>query len=431
MKTNKIAALLLLISVFSFFACKDKILETRTFTANKPIYLSYNELRSAVKSTSGKELKQTGKIYFYDRYIFVNEYLKGIHIIDNSDPSNPQNIKFIEIPGNIDMVIKNNFLYVDSYVDLVVLNIADINNIAEVYRVENVFPYQVPSYDYSYPLAHIDKNAGVVTGFSVEEVSETYQTSGHHNMDFGLYKDYGEISPLNGESYVNSGAGHSQGIGIAGSTARFAIYNNNMYLLNKTTLNVYDISNPKIPEFDTKIDINATAETLFAYEGNLFTGTQTGMKIYSLTNPASPVFVSEFNHIQSCDPVVVKDDYAYVTLRTGNNCGGSVNRLDIVDLKTITSPQLVKSYSMTNPHGLGINNENTLFVCDGEDGLKVYDASDPLRIDENMLYHFPSINAFDIIPLENIVITIAQDGLYQYKFENGEMTFLSHISIGE
>ena len=34
---------------------------------------------------------------------------------------------------------------------------------------------------------------------------------------------------------------------------------------------------------------------------------------------------------------------------------------------------------MTNPHGLTKDN-NLLFICDGKDGLKMYDAADPLNI---------------------------------------------------
>jgi len=433
MKTNKTSFSIIFLTLLSIgiFSCKDKILETRTFTANKPIYLSYEDMRNSVKSVSGTDMKQTGKIYFYNNYIFINEYLKGIHIIDNTEPSNPQNIKFIEIPGNIDMAVKNNFLYVDSYVDLIVLNISDINNIFEVNRIKDIFDYQIPTYDYDYPLAHIDRDAGVIIGYSIEEVTETYETSGNNGRLYGLYKDYAEINTVSGGSNYSGGGSQGQGIGIAGSTARFIIYDNNLYLLNNTILNVYDISNLRIPVFVTDINTQTIAETLFIYAEKLYMGTQTGMRVYSLTNPNTPEFVSEFQHIQSCDPVVVKDNLAYVTLRSGNNCGGFSDELDVIDISVITSPQLVKAYEMTNPYGLGIREDNTLFICDGEDGLKVYDASDPLRINENMLYHFPEINAFDVIPVNNLILIIAQDGLYQYNFENGEMNLLSFIAVNE
>ncbi len=430
MKTNKISISILFLLLLSvgLFTCKDRVLETRKFIGNKPIYMSFEDMRNGIKSLPSEDLKQTGKMYFYNNFVFVNEYLKGIHIIDNSDPSNPQNIKFVKIPGNIDMVIKDNFLYADSYVDLVVLNISDINNIFEVFRVENVFPYQVPEYDLNYPLASIDQDLGVVIGYTIEEVEETYETTASGNWGFGFYKyETMDFTNTSGTTGYTGG----QGIGIAGSMARFSIYEDYIYLLNETILNVYDISNLRQPTYVTELNTTTIAETLFLYEGMLFMGTQTGMRVYGLSNPAAPVFISEFSHIQSCDPVVVDDSYAYVTLRSGSACGGFANQLDVVDIHVITSPQLVKSYEMTNPHGLGIQEDKTLFICDGEAGLKVYDASDPLRIDENMLYHFPEMNAFDVIPLGNLIMMIGADGLYQYNFEEGVMTLLSFIPIGE
>jgi hypothetical protein len=425
MKTNQKILFPVLLTIFSLslFTCQDKILETRKFVANKPVYMTYEDLRNAVKTLPGDTLKQTGKIYFYENYVFVNEYLKGIHIIDNTDPANPQNIKFIEIPGNIDMIIKEGYLYVDSYVDLVVLNISDINNITEVYRLENVFPYQVPDFNYNYPLGQIDNSLGVVVGYTIENVEETYDVAG--NSNWGIYR-----MDVMAELDYSAGNGN-EGTGIAGSMARFSTYENYMYLLNSTMMYVYDISNLSQPVYVTELNTETIAETLFRNNAYLFMGTQTGMRVYDLSNPALPVFVSAFEHIQSCDPVVVADGYAYVTLRSGNGCGSVTNQLDVVDINVITSPELVKTYPMTNPYGLGITEDKKLFICDGADGLKVYDASDPLRIDEHLLYHFSEINAFDVIPLGELVVMIAADGLHQYSFVDGVMTEISFIPIGD
>ena len=115
---------------------------TEVFTANYPVYMSWEELRASVKMTESRELVNPGKIYFKDGYIFINEELKGIHVFDNQDPANPQNIGFVEVPGNVDIAIKDNILYADSYVDLVAIDISDVNNPVEVKRVKDIFPYQ-------------------------------------------------------------------------------------------------------------------------------------------------------------------------------------------------------------------------------------------------------------------------------------------------
>ena len=77
---------------------------------------------------------------------------------------------------------------------------------------------------------------------------------------------------------------------------------------------------------------------MFLTEKNMFLGTTTGMVIYDISNPTSPVITVVFQHARSCDPVVVDDTLAYVTLRTGTNCGGNLNTLDVVNIKNINPP---------------------------------------------------------------------------------------------
>ncbi len=72
---------------------------------------------------------------------------------------------------------------------------------------------------------------------------------------------------------------------------------------------------------------------------------------------------------------------------------------------------------MQNPHGLGIDN-STLFLCEGEHGLKVFDAKDLNKIDENLLAHFKDHDAFDVIPLGTSLLLIGKDGLYQYDYSD-------------
>ncbi len=75
----------------------------------------------------------------WNQYILVNEYNKGIHIVNNIDKTNPQKVGFISIPFNKDMSIKNNKLYVDNGKDLVVLEASDIMNVSVVSRVADMF----------------------------------------------------------------------------------------------------------------------------------------------------------------------------------------------------------------------------------------------------------------------------------------------------
>ena len=89
-----------------------------------------------------------GKIYLYQHYLLINSPYKGIYIYDNSDSSAPLPLVYIDIPGNVDMAVKDGYLYADSYQDLVTIKLVDdfgnvvidVDTVGEVDRIENVFP---------------------------------------------------------------------------------------------------------------------------------------------------------------------------------------------------------------------------------------------------------------------------------------------------
>jgi hypothetical protein len=86
-----------------------------------------------------------------------------------------------------------------------------------------------------------------------------------------------------------------------------------------------------------------------------------------------------------------------------------------VDISDPAQPRLKVSYGMESPYGLGIDG-NVLFVCD--EGLKVFDAADPLKIAAEQLAHFTGISGFDVIPYNNILLVIGDDGLHQYDYSD-------------
>jgi hypothetical protein len=170
-------------------------------------------------------------------------------------------------------------------------------------------------------------------------------------------------------------------------------------------------------------------ETVFPYKNNLFIGSQSGMHILDISTPATPVKVSTYAHIRVCDPVVVQNHLAYVTLRSGNECAGFTNQLEVIDIKNLSQPELLKTYPMSNPHGLGID-QSTLFICDGDAGLKIYDASDISSIDKNQLAHYADVNAYDVIPFNNVVMMIGSDGIFQYDYSDPKnIRFLSRLAV--
>ncbi len=103
--------------------------------------LSFEEMRKSTSIEPPKEITQAGKIYLYENLLLVNELYKGVHVIDNSDKNNPVSKAFVNLPGNVDIAVKNGFMYVDTFLDLVVIDIRDLDKIQEVNRTRDVFNY--------------------------------------------------------------------------------------------------------------------------------------------------------------------------------------------------------------------------------------------------------------------------------------------------
>jgi hypothetical protein len=247
------------------------------------------------------------------------------------------------------------------------------------------------------------------------ECNAIYQPWGGLLFDSGIAMRADMASSFSAKTAFAPGGGSQTGIG--GSMARFTINGDFLYGLDGSNLDIVDISQPAQPSSKNEIALTWDAETLFPYKNNLFVGTRSGMYILDLQTPANPTIISQYSHVRSCDPVVVEGDYAYVTLRSGSACEGFNNQLEVIDISDLKAPELIKIYPMMNPHGLGID-QGTLFICDGSDGLKAYDAKDVLKISENQLAHYKNINAFDVIPFEQVAMVIGKDGLYQYDYSD-------------
>lgn len=421
----KIIPIIILFSfiIILFSSCEDTTY--REYKGNAPVYITYSELRESVVKGENVELKNPGKIYFKDNYIFIIEELKGIHVFDNNDPASPVKKAFIKVPGVVDMAIAGNILYADSFVDLVVLDVQDIENIHEVGRVKDILPYTVPPTGNEFPMGNVDKEKGLVIGWELKTIKERVYNEPVIYPVFML-----SMAKMDGSFYNSSGSGVSgSGIGVGGSMARFGIKDNVLYLLDGTNLEVMDITVKANPAKLFEINPGWGIETMFLTQNNMFLGTTTGMIIYDITDPQNLIRKSTYNHMRSCDPVVIDDTLAYVTLRSGTNCGGTVNSLDVVNIKNLSLPTIVRSYPMTNPYGLG-KDDNLLFICDGSAGLKVYDASDPINISSHLIFTYPNIKAYDVIPIGNVLVMIGDDGLYQYNYSNIQnITLLSKIEV--
>ncbi len=211
------------------------------------------------------------------------------------------------------------------------------------------------------------------------------------------------------------------GTGQGGSMARFAVAGDYLYVVDSRTLHVYDVKEASKPVKVREVALGVNIETIFPYEGRLFIGSMDGMHIYSLASPEAPEFISTYEHITSCDPVVVQGNLAYVTLRTDNSCPRGSNQLDIIDISNPASPRLLTNYQMDSPFGLGIDG-STLFVGEGNNGLTVLNVADPYNIE--VISQVEDLHAFDVIANNNNLILTGRDGVFQYGYTQTERLVL-------
>lgn len=401
--------LLCLLLVFVLWSCNDDDIQYETVNVAIPQVMSKAEFRNSVEILPSQTIDEAGKIYVYQDYIFVNDEFKGVHIIDNSNPASPQQISSIKIPGNVDISIKDNYLFADSSIDLLVFDISNINNIQIVERLEDVFSY----YNYQIPV-----------GTDVAEFGD-YNPENDVIVGWELVQQQREV--VNDDAVLETFNGGASGdVGTGGSLARFQIVDNYLYTVGVSEMSIFNIENLAQPNLVTTQYSGWNIETMFHADGYLYLGGSNGMFIYSLENAASPSYVSEFTHWEGCDPVVVDGDYAYLTLRGGNECGQQESVLEVIDISDKAYPTLVAAYFLDNPYGLGFKG-NSLYVCDGTSGLKVYDKTDPIQL--QLSQTFIDLQAKDVVPMDDVLIMIGDNIVYQYEYGEGTLQQISVLDL--
>ncbi len=408
------------LSIICFVACtKDTVTETYSFYS--PVYKTKEEIKSNIKSNAAETILQPGKLFIKDNFIYLNEIDKGVHIIDFKNPAQPRNVGFIKIPGNQDIAVRGNYLYADCYTDLVTIDISNPSSVKLKQFINGVFPHRYYT-NYTADTSMIIQEWIRVDTIITRRFNENFKLQNGIGVP-GIY--FNDAMALNSFS---SGTKPMNGTG--GSMARFALLNDWMYTVSHADLKVFNTSDASTPRYLKAIELKSgDIETIFPYKDNLFIGSQTGMFIYNASNGETPAMLGQFQHVRSCDPVIADDNYAYITLRNGSFCGGFSNQLDVVDITNLTNPAFIRTYQLTNPKGLS-KDGNLLFICDGTDGLKIFDASkanDILQINE-----IKNMDTYDVIAQNGIAITVARDGLYFIDYSNiKDVKLISKIALSK
>jgi len=256
----------------------------------------------------------------------------------------------------------------------------------------------------------------------------------------------GSTSSSSGSSSSDgSSASQNSESGKGGSMARFVVSGDYLYTLNKKEITAFDISNANDPLPYTKDRVPWDVETLFGYGDYLFIGAEGGVYIYNKPSPSKGMELkATYSHIKSCDPVVVEDGFAYVTLNKGNLCRLQTgeNSLQILDVTNPLNPKLSKdsegndnTRGMIDPKGLGVDGDS-LFVCDGVGGLKVFDINKTENNETNQTMvnltfnresTISNIDCYDLIPYNKNLIVSNGENVRQFDYSHFPMVELGKI----
>jgi hypothetical protein len=137
----------------------------------RPIYAALDRWDEII-SLPPQPIGNLGKIYYKAPYIYVNERFRGVHVYDNSDPTQPVPVAFIQIFGSEDIAINGNILYADNYTDLAAIDISDIHNVQVVSRVKDLYSREAKAYPegFSGYFECVEEDKGFVIGWEEAEL---------------------------------------------------------------------------------------------------------------------------------------------------------------------------------------------------------------------------------------------------------------------
>lgn len=304
-----------------------------------------------------------GKICMEGNRLYVVVPLHGFSVYDVFNIRAPQEIRFVKLPGIVDIAVRGEFVYANQFQDLVLVKVPlDPNQpIREIKRRVNVFP------------SRTQKQLNKPGTFA----------------SFDEYKEDIKENPTLTNAPATS---------VNGSMSCLSLAGDYIYAVEGQELKTFNAKPTSSELFKNTNSLSLREDVLETIwtdgENRLYLGSQTGLHIVDITSRPEPKLLGSYRHKRSCDPVVVFRNIAYFTLRDGKECPGGENKLELVDISNPAQPRFIQHYRLTNPHGLAVQN-NLVLVCDGNDGLKIFDSTNPSSLRQTG--HVPGITTYDVL----------------------------------
>ena len=378
-----------------------------TYFKAEAVYGDLEDSRNTALNAPTTPIENPGKIYIGEDFILIGEEGVGIHVLDNSNPSNPIQTNFINIPGNKEFYVEGDKIYAESVYDFMVVDISNRNAATLESRANGVIAQ--PFFN--------DKGEALLK-FTYSQVTETLDIGSDVYREVQVnnwaYFDYLQ-NVIPNSAVPSSFAGTT---GQSGTVNRVAVDGDNVFVITKNDIKILEESGSSLELIGNRNVWGTTLETIFVHDDHIFLGTTNSMEIFDISNPADPRALDSFDHATSCDPVYPKGEYAYVTLRTGDegNCPGDENALVTVDITDYNNIFPTSEIEMESPFGM-TSKDDVLYVGEGKNGLKMFDIT---NADSPSLIKFDQgIEAYDIIahPTNGQILIAGPSGLSQYTVD--------------
>ena len=139
----------------------------------QPVYLTDSD--NEISLVGARAVEDPGQIYLLGDLLLMNDVGKGIHVIDNSDPTAPVNSGFLKVLGSENMVLKDGIVYVNQFNSLLAIDMTDADNIQVISRDEGALKTN-DSDSFTPPLTGyffecVDSSKGTVIGWRLTTIT--------------------------------------------------------------------------------------------------------------------------------------------------------------------------------------------------------------------------------------------------------------------
>lgn len=325
------------------------------------------------KARSAPDLTDPINIYLYDTLLLVSDRDRGIHVYSVKERCAPAWLQTIPLRGNTGMAVKDSILFANSHGSLLAIRLHDdsLYTIASVLNGSRSHPGDYGDYCYG---------------------------------DYDYYGGFGCGCTEYATVADNAPRAAGGGGGVGGSYATFAVIDSFLYYIDGYYIKTLDITDPAHPRPLADTYVGWEIETLFPTHDHLFVGGTRGMYVLDRSDPSDPREIGRVEHFRACDPVVVRDSTAFVTLRGGTRCGEAPDTLLVVNIADPAAPKVIGGADAPSPYGLAVK-DTLLYVANGTRGFTLYSVAEPAAVRKTGDWSTPP--ATDFIWMDSTLYTMA------------------------